>query len=50
MIKKILQIIEKIKCKISCCYQSKCSLNDLNNLDANSINEIVEDNEEFKPK
>ena len=50
MIKKILRIIEKIKCKISCCYQSKCSLNDLNNLDANSINEIIEDCEEFKPK
>lgn len=50
MIKKILRIIENLKCKISCCYQSKCSLNDLNNLDANSINEsqIVEDCEEFK--
>ena len=50
MIKKILRIIEKIKCKISCCYQSKCSLNDLNNLDANIIHETSEDCEEFKPK
>ena len=50
MIKKILRIIEKLKCKISCCYQSKCSLNDLNNLDANIINEnqIIGDCEEFK--
>ncbi len=48
MIKKILRIIEKIKCKIKCCYQSQCSLNDENNLDANSINETSENSEKFK--
>ena len=37
MIKKILSIIEKIKCKMSCCYESKCSLNDENKLNANNI-------------
>lgn len=34
MMKKILALIEKIKCKMSCCYESKCSLNDENNLNA----------------
>lgn len=42
MIKMILRIIEKIKCKISCCYESKCSLNDENNLYDNSIDEVIE--------
>ena len=28
MIKKLLEIVEKIKCKISCCYKSECSLNE----------------------
>lgn len=42
MIKKILQIIEKIKCKISCCYESKCSLNDEKKLYDNSIDEVIE--------
>ena len=37
MIKKILKIIEKIKCKISCCYQSQCSLNE-NKINDNDIN------------
>jgi len=37
MIKKILRIIEKIKCKISCCYESQCSLNE-NKIDDNDIN------------
>ena len=42
MIKKILAIIEKIKCKMSCCYESKCSMNDENNLNDNDIDEIIE--------
>lgn len=49
MIKKILQIIEKIKCKLSCCYQSECTLNE-NNLYDNSIDETIEDSEELKSK
>ena len=39
MWKKLIDIIEKIKCKISCCYQSKCSLNDENKIDEDSIDE-----------
>lgn len=42
MIKKILRIIEKIKCKFSCCYKSSCSLNDEKNLYDNSIDEVIE--------
>ena len=42
MWKKLIDIIAKIKCKISCCYQSKCSLNE-NNISEDSIDEIVED-------
>ena len=49
MWKKLLTIIEKIKCKISCCYQSKCSLNE-NNIDDNNIDEVATNYEEFKPK
>ena len=41
MWKKLIDIIEKIKCKISCCYQSKCSLNE-NNISEDSIDEIIE--------
>ncbi len=41
MIKKILEIIEKIKCKMLCCYKSSCSLNE-NKIDVDSINEVVE--------
>jgi len=37
MIKKIIALLQKIKCKMSCCYQSKCSLNDENNLNAKYI-------------
>lgn len=50
MWKKLLTIIEKIKCKISCCYQSKCSLNDENNISEDSIDEVATNYEEFKPK
>ena len=28
MLKKLINLIEKIKCKFSCCYESQCSLND----------------------
>ena len=38
MWKKLIDIIQKIKCKISCCYQSKCSLNE-NNISEDSIDE-----------
>lgn len=41
MLKKIMEIIEKIKCKISCCYQSQCSLNE-NKIDPINIDEQVE--------
>ena len=46
MIKKILEIIEKIKCKLSCCYQSQCSLNE-NKIDTNDIDEIIESSKKF---
>jgi len=46
MLKKILQLLEKIKCKLSCCYESQCSLNE-NNILHNDIDEIVEDSEEL---
>ena len=49
MWKKLIDIIEKIKCKISCCYQSKCSLNE-NKISDNSIDEVTTNYEEFKPK
>ena len=41
MWKKLIDILQKIKCKISCCYQSKCSLNE-NNISEDSIDEISE--------
>jgi hypothetical protein len=37
MIKKIIDLINKIKCKLTCCYQSQCSLNE-NKIDDNNIN------------
>jgi len=43
MIKKILALIEKIKCKMSCCYESKCSLNDELNINDNDIDEDAEE-------
>lgn len=39
MLKKILALIEKIKCHMNCCYESKCSLNDENNINDNDIDE-----------
>ncbi len=43
MLKKIMEIIEKIKCKISCCYQSQCSLNE-NKIDPINIDdEVIDD-------
>lgn len=43
MWKKLITLIEKIKCKFSCCYESKCSMND-----ENKLNDIdIEDEEEF---
>lgn len=50
MIKKILEILNKIKCKLSCCYESQCSLNE-NKINDNNINgKTSEDSKEFKPK
>lgn len=53
MLKKILEFLKSIKFKMSCCYQSSCSINDKetleNNLD-NLYNEISKDCEEFKEK
>tara|TARA_R110000823_G_scaffold226032_1_gene353785 strand:+ start:763 stop:912 length:150 start_codon:yes stop_codon:yes gene_type:complete len=49
MLKKILSILKKIKCKLSCCYESQCSLNE-NILDPNNIDEVIADSEKFKPK
>jgi len=46
MIKKIMEIIEKIKCKLSCCYQSQCSLNE-NKIDAEYTDETIESSEKF---
>lgn len=47
MLKKIMEIIEKIKCKISCCYQSQCSLNE-NKIDPINIDdEVVESSKKF---
>ena len=46
---KLLKIIEKIKCKILCCYKSSCSLNE-NKIDDNNIDEVTTNYEEFKPK
>jgi hypothetical protein len=43
MLKEILSIIKKIKCKLACCYQSQCSLNDENKIDHNNIDEVVDD-------
>ena len=40
MLKEILSIIKKIRCKLSCCYQSQCSLNE-NNIDPNNIDEVI---------
>jgi len=28
MLKKLIALLEKIKCKFSCCYESQCSMND----------------------
>tara|TARA_R110001632_G_C11211837_1_gene404452 strand:- start:350 stop:493 length:144 start_codon:yes stop_codon:yes gene_type:complete len=47
MWKKLINIINKIKCKINCCYQSQCSLNE-NKIDEDIIDEVAEDSEEFK--
>jgi len=46
MLKKILEIIEKIKCKLSCCYQSQCSLNE-NKIDAEYTDETIESSSQF---
>ena len=42
MLKEILSIIKKIKCKLACCYQSQCSLNE-NKIDPINIDEVVDD-------
>ena len=47
MIKKIIEILKKIKCRLSCCYQSQCSLNDENNLNAKYIEDECQSTEEF---
>ena len=39
MWKKLIALIEKIKCKFSCCYESQCSMNDENKI----INKYIED-------
>lgn len=45
MIKKIIALLQKIKCKLSCCYESQCSLNDENKLNVKYIDN--ESTEEF---
>jgi len=40
MLKEILSIIKKIRCKLSCCYQSQCSLNE-NKIDPINIDEVI---------
>ena len=49
MLKKILSILQNIKCKLACCYQSQCTLNE-NKIDPNNIDEIAEDWEELKAR
>lgn len=39
MLKKLIALLEKIKCRFSCCYESQCSLNDENKI----INKYIED-------
>ena len=39
MLKKLIALLEKIKCKFSCCYESQCSMNDENKI----INKYIED-------
>lgn len=38
MIKKLLEFVERIKCKLNCCYQSQCSLNEKENKKINQYN------------
>lgn len=43
MLKKLISLLEKIKCKFMCCYESKCSMND-----ENKLNDIdIEDEDEL---
>ncbi len=43
---KLLKIIEKIKCKMLCCYKSSCSLNE-NKIDDINIDEVATDSEKL---
>ena len=47
MLKKLVNLIEKIKCKLSCCYESKCSINDENNINDNYIENEIDKREAF---
>ncbi len=47
MLKKLIALIEKIKCKLSCCYESKCSINDENNINDNYIENEIDKREAF---
>lgn len=48
MINKLIQLLHKIRISMSCCFNSKCSLNENNILD-DSIDETTENCQEFKP-
>ena len=37
MIKYLIKVIQSIKCKINCCFKSKCSMND----DSKAIEEVT---------
>ena len=47
MVKKLIALIEKIKCKLSCCYESQCSLNDENKLNDIDIENEIDKREAF---
>lgn len=49
MIKKILELLNRIRISMKCCLQSECSLNENNILD-DDIDETTENYEELKSK
>ena len=47
MLKKLVNLIEKIKCRLRCCYESQCSLNDQNNINDKYIEDEIDKREAF---
>lgn len=50
MWKKLAELLNKIRISMSCCFNSKCSLNENNILDHSIDDKINSNHEEFKPK